>query len=197
VKRWTKKAIVETQRQFPCASVGDRGDGLRVSTGFFGRALIGTKFAVVAVSLDQETVMIAWTEQYSVGVRKLDQQHQDLFNILNELTAFEDIAEASELVPDILERVTKYANDHFKTEERIMHEYGYPEHASQVSEHTEFKVKIARFCMDAIAGKPGLLGELREYLTDWLTRHDSHADAKFKDFLMANGFLTYGLRPAD
>jgi hemerythrin-like metal-binding protein len=134
-------------------------------------------------------VVIVWTEQYSVGVKKLDEQHEQLFTIVNELIANQYAADASNLIPEILEKVTTYASYHFKTEERIMSEYGYPEHASQVRDHTAFSVKIARFCMDAIGRNNNVIGDLRDYLTDWLTRHILQSDVKFKDFLIANGFL--------
>jgi hemerythrin-like metal-binding protein len=133
--------------------------------------------------------MIIWTEAFSVGVRKLDHQHQQLFKLVNELLENHDSPATSEPIADILERMTKYADYHFRTEERIMMEYGYPDYPLQVREHTEFKMKTAGFCLDAIAGKAGLSVAMGEYLQDWITSHILKSDLQFKKFLIDNGFL--------
>jgi hemerythrin len=132
---------------------------------------------------------VVWTQQFSVGVKKLDHEHQQLFAMINDLAEHQESTVDSEVIADILERITKYADYHFQTEERIMKEYGYPDYATQVREHTAFKTKIARFCMEAIAGKPGLPGEMLEYLQSWVNTHILESDTKFKDFLIDNGFL--------
>jgi hemerythrin len=131
---------------------------------------------------------IVWTEQYSIGVKKIDEQHREFFSIVNELIQAEGSTAPSEFLQEVLFRVSGYAAYHFRTEEQIMNEYRYPGYASQVSEHAEFGIKTARFCADAIAGKNGLLAEMLEYLTDWLTTHILNSDAKFRDFLVNQGF---------
>ena len=133
--------------------------------------------------------MRIWSEQFSVGVKKLDEQHQELFRIVNDLNENQDVIADATVVPDLLQRMAKYAGYHFKTEERIMLEYGYPEYASQVREHTEFKTQTARFCIDNIDGKTGVSGEMLDYLQNWLIKHILESDVKFKHFLVAQGFL--------
>jgi hemerythrin len=132
---------------------------------------------------------IVWTEQYGIGVKKIDEQHREFFSIVNELIDTEGSTVSSELLQDVLFRVSGYAAYHFRTEEQIMNEYEYPGCASQISEHEEFRIKTARFCADAIAGKSGLLAEMLEYLTDWLTRHILESDLQFKYFLRDKGLL--------
>jgi hemerythrin len=133
--------------------------------------------------------MLVWNEQFSVGVRKLDHQHQQLFKIVNILIDNQHATADSAPIADVLESMSKYADYHFKTEERIMMEYGYPEYDSQVREHTEFKTRTAIFCMDAITKKTDLWAEVLEYLQNWLTNHILGSDRRFKDFLTVNGFL--------
>jgi hemerythrin-like metal-binding protein len=133
--------------------------------------------------------MIVWDERFSVGVKKLDEQHQELFKMVGDLSENQDSAADSELLREVLERMSRHAEDHLTTEERIMMEYGYPEYASQVREHTEFKTKTARFRTDAISGKSGLAREVLDYLESWLTNHILESDLRFKDFLIDKGFL--------
>jgi hemerythrin len=133
--------------------------------------------------------MMVWTERFSIGLKKIDHQHQQLFKIINELRAHQNAAAGSEFIAEILDRMTKYTDYHFKTEERVMMEYGYPEYASQVREHTEFKAKTARSCVDHMTGKTDISGEMLAYLENWLTNHILKSDLRFKYFLVKNGFL--------
>jgi hemerythrin-like metal-binding protein len=133
--------------------------------------------------------MLLWSERFSVGLKKIDHQHQQLFKIINDLISNQDAAPGSDFVAEILDRMTKYTDYHFRTEERVMMEYGYPEYALQVREHTEFKTKTARFYTDCGAANTGLSGEMLDYLQKWLTNHILESDLRFKDFLTKNGFL--------
>jgi hemerythrin-like metal-binding protein len=133
--------------------------------------------------------MLLWSERFSIGLKKIDHQHQQLFKIINDLITNQNSASGSDFIDEILDRMTKYTDYHFKTEERVMMEYGYPEYALQVREHTEFKTKTARFCMDRKGAKKGLSGEMLAYLQNWLTNHILESDLRFKDFLIKNGFL--------
>jgi hemerythrin-like metal-binding protein len=133
--------------------------------------------------------MLVWSERFSMGLKKIDHQHQQLFKIINDLIANQNAAGGSEIIAEILDRMTKYTEYHFKTEERVMMEYGYPEYALQVREHAEFKTKTARFCMDRTAANTGLSGEMLDYLQNWLTNHILESDLRFKGFLIKNGFL--------
>jgi hemerythrin len=91
----------------------------------------------------------------------------------------------SEAMVDVLEKMTEYAAYHFRTEERLFTEYEYPQYASHNAEHTEFKTKAARFCMDAIARKNALAGEVFHYLSAWLMKHILVSDMKYKPFFAA------------
>jgi hemerythrin-like metal-binding protein len=70
---------------------------------------------------------VQWSERFSVGVRELDEQHQQLIKLLNRLIATQGtINTHSETISDVLMAIPRYAQVHFKAEERLMEEYGYP-----------------------------------------------------------------------
>jgi hemerythrin-like metal-binding protein len=129
--------------------------------------------------------MMVWSEKFSVGVKRLDFQHQQLFNLVNDLALLLDAAPTSDAIADILERLTQYAGYHFKTEEQIMKKYRFPEYDFQVREHTEFKARTAKFRMDAMAGKANLSAAMLAYLENWLTNHILESDVKLRYFLIA------------
>lgn len=126
-----------------------------------------------------------WGERFTVGVAILDDQHKELIRIINSLVDCQHATADSEPVADVLQNMTQYAAHHFKTEERLLEEYDYPQYASHQAEHTAFKAKTARFCMDAIAHKNALAGDVLNYLSAWLTSHILESDMKYKEFFVA------------
>jgi hemerythrin-like metal-binding protein len=85
---------------------------------------------------------VQWTEKFSVGVRELDQQHQQLIKLLNRLISTQGtISVHSETISEILMEMTRYAQTHFKTEERLMETYGYPGLEEQKIQHRDFRKK--------------------------------------------------------
>jgi hemerythrin len=137
------------------------------------------------IPFDTRMTKIKWNERLSVGIKKLDEQHKELIKTINALIERDN--DESEGIADALDRMTRYADYHFKTEERLMREHGYPDYVSQQSEHTEFKTRTANFCLEAMAHKKALPQELLTYLVNWLTYHILESDMKYKAYFQAKG----------
>ena len=69
---------------------------------------------------------IIWTEEFSVGVKRLDEQHKRLIAMINRLMGAPRAKTRSERISDLLSDMTKYAQEHFQTEEDLMRQYDYP-----------------------------------------------------------------------
>jgi hemerythrin len=130
---------------------------------------------------------IQWNERLSVGVKRLDEQHKELIRTINWLIDHSEPMDQSETVAEALDRMTRYADYHFKTEEQLMRQHGYPDYASQERDHTEFKTRTANFCIDAIAEKKSLPRELLTYLRNWLADHILESDMKYKAYFKEKG----------
>ena len=133
--------------------------------------------------------IVVWDESLSVGIKKIDKQHQELVKIINCLVENEDASGHSEPIAQVLDRMTQYAVYHFETEEALMLQYNYPEYESHRDDHTQFKMKTAKFCLDALQRKETLPDELLSYLRDWLTHHILKADMKYKPYFLERGVL--------
>jgi hemerythrin-like metal-binding protein len=133
--------------------------------------------------------IVIWDESLSVGIKKIDKQHQELVKIINCLVENEDASGHSEPIAHVLDRMTQYAVYHFETEEALMLQYNYPEYESHRDDHTQFKMKTAKFCLDALQGKETLPDELLSYLRNWLTHHILKADMKYKPYFLERGLL--------
>jgi len=149
---------------------------------------IDTKIAESGTDADYGRIIV-WAESFSVGIRKIDEQHQELINIMNFLVENENASGESETIASVLERMTQYAQYHFDTEETLMLEYKYPGYESHRDDHNGFKLKTAEFCFDASRRKETLPDEVMSYLHHWLTHHILRTDMKYKPYFLERGVL--------
>ena len=131
---------------------------------------------------------VQWTEKLSVGVRELDQQHQQMIKLLNRLISAQGtIGTHSETISDVLMEMTRYAQTHFKTEERLMKAYGYPGLEKQKIKHRVFRKKTVDFSTATTFGVDFIPEALLEYLGDWLTHHILEDDMAYRLFFKDKG----------
>jgi hemerythrin-like metal-binding protein len=131
---------------------------------------------------------IQWSEKFSVGVEELDQQHQQLIKMLNRLIlASESIDTNSETISEILQAMTRYAREHFKTEENFMKAYNYPDLKDHKQEHIAYRKKTLDFSTATILGVEAVPKILLAYLVDWWVHHILDEDMKYKSFFTERG----------
>jgi len=131
-----------------------------------------------------ETVPIIWDESYSVGIGSLDQHHQHLARLINQLAERDNDDLKSEKMVDILTALMNYAEYHFRQEEDLMAAADYFELEAHRQEHQHFCEIIAETSYGASLGIVGAT-ELFSYLTRWWKNHILLEDMKYKPFLTA------------
>ena len=131
---------------------------------------------------------VQWSEKFSVGVREMDQQHQQLIKLLNRLiSAKGTISTHSETTSDILTEMTRYAQVHFKAEERLMEAYGFNGLEEQKIQHRDFRKKTVDFCKNTFYGDDQIPEALLVYLSDWLVHHILEDDMAYRSFFKDKG----------
>jgi hemerythrin len=131
---------------------------------------------------------VEWSERFSVGVKELDQQHQQLIKLLNILISTRGtISPHSETVSDTLMAMTRYAQMHFKTEERLMETYGYPGLEEQKKQHRDFRKSTVDFSTAAYYGIDQVPEALLEYLVNWWVYHILEDDMAYRSFFKDKG----------
>ena len=131
---------------------------------------------------------VQWSEKFSVGVRELDQQHQQLIKLLNLLISTQGtINTHSETISDTLMAMTRYAQAHFKAEESLMAAYGFPGLEEQKIQHCDFRKKTVDFSTTITLGVEQVPDALLEYLADWLTHHILEVDMAYRSFFKDKG----------
>ena len=132
---------------------------------------------------------IAWDEKYSVHIDVIDQQHKHLFEVLGNLSDEMGKKRSQDVLGNIIEELTKYAVEHFATEEIFMTQYNFPGYAEHKKEHEVFKVKVAAFQKDFKAGKVSLSIEVINFIRGWLDHHILGTDQKYGPFLNEQGIF--------
>jgi len=128
---------------------------------------------------------IQWDKSYSVGNDKLDSQHKQIINSINQLIDNSHFALSSEPIVDILENLAHYANEHLKYEEKLLDQVNYPDYESHKQLHLKYTEDIAEFLTKASKVEDETLYylELLHFLKQWWLNHILKADMQYKDFV--------------
>lgn len=124
---------------------------------------------------------LVWTPDYSTGISAIDDQHRELFKLINELSKLEDSGGRDE-VKLAIKRLEAYVFYHFSSEEHLMAKAGYENLERHVGEHDKFRSKVSGFRESLEKGGDApehLLQEIVGFLEDWLMDHVLHKDRKF------------------
>ncbi len=124
-------------------------------------------------------VFILWNESYSVGIKRIDEQHKKLVMILNKL--YESFVERTtgQKLEEIIDELIEYTQYHFNTEEELFNESTYPDMANHIEEHNGFKEKITKFKAELESGQTSLTFQLMNYLRNWLINHIAVSDQAY------------------
>ena len=132
-----------------------------------------------------------WEDQYSVGIKIIDDQHNRFFEIANEIY---DILQKEPVPKDALTfTITKlgdYALFHLSTEEKYFKEFKYDGLADHVKKHDYFREKVAGY-LEKIRGLGDdyetIAEEMGNFSESWLTNHILETDKKYTQCFKEHG----------
>ena len=116
--------------------------------------------------------MLYWDESLATGVQVIDDDHKNLFGLINNLQTATENLDESWRVPMAVDALNDYAQDHFQREEALMLLCGYTALPRHQEEHAKFKSVVADLrslygtCPELVS-----LQGLNQFLISWLTDH--------------------------
>ena len=132
---------------------------------------------------------LPWSDEFSVNVREIDEQHQRLVGMINGLHEALISGRGKEVQRKIIADMVDYAGVHFGTEEKYMGLYKFPGQGNHKAEHDSFSEKAADL-KARVEGKGFVLTlEVLNFLRDWLQNHILVTDKQY-----SNHFNNCGLR---
>ena len=128
---------------------------------------------------------LRWTEEYSVGVKELDDHHRQLFSLLNNnlKSVINKNGDLKTIGAD-LKKLQEYTITHFKAEENLFLKINYPDAKAHLHEHEEFRKELRK--LDILADGTDDLARLKLllFLSTWFTKHIMTVDKKYVPYLM-------------
>ncbi|MBF0255549.1 MAG: bacteriohemerythrin, partial [Gammaproteobacteria bacterium] len=127
-----------------------------------------------------EDCYVKWGEEYRIGIDVIDQHHRYLFDLVNDLQEVVSARRGSRQVARILNALAKYAEVHFRAEERMMEHYGYPALERQKHQHAYFERMVGEFYDELHHSPLTAQFDILLYLRDWLIKHIRVEDGQLR-----------------
>jgi hemerythrin len=128
-----------------------------------------------------------WSENFSVGVREMDAQHQKLVAMVNQLHDAMAVGKGNEMIGPILTGLVDYTKSHFAAEERLMSAHGYPTLPAHKVEHENLVKQVGEIVAKFKAGKTMISVSVMNFLRDWLMGHIKGSDKGYGMYLNGKG----------
>lgn len=136
-------------------------------------------------------VFVSWTDNLSVGVAEIDQQHKKLIGVINELDDATRAGKGSDVVSKILDDLIIYTVTHFRTEEKYFARFEYADSEEHKVEHATFIEKVAKFSAALNSGtedsRREVTEELMGFLELWWKYHILETDMKYAKLFRERG----------
>ena len=131
--------------------------------------------------------LTTWNDSYCVKVEKLDAQHKNVFEMINNLADAMRKGQGASAIQPTLTRLMEHLRIHIEDEEKLMRRTGYPELAAHQEEHRLYLLRLGRFKTDLEkTGNEDTVALLR-ILRDIILDHMLRVDIAYSAYFNANG----------
>jgi hemerythrin len=132
-------------------------------------------------------VLFTWSDDLSVRVNVIDDQHKKLVALINTLHDAMRAGEGKLVLDKTLNELAEYTVYHFQAEEKYMQQFHYPNYLQHKAQHDAFVKKVVDFKKDYDAGRLGLTLDLMKFLRDWVENHIKSTDKGYTALFLKNG----------
>jgi hemerythrin-like metal-binding protein len=128
--------------------------------------------------LNKNSEKIEWLPEYSIGNKVIDEQHKELFSLINDF--FKN--DKQESVKKIFNKLAKYIEIHFKAEEALLAEIDYPNIKAHIAKHKALtnKFEAIKHRLDEYNDEEH--HKIAMFLYNWLSKHILQEDMDYKAF---------------
>ncbi|NQU60606.1 MAG: hemerythrin family protein [Rhodospirillales bacterium] len=131
--------------------------------------------------------LIVWTNDFQVGVDKLDADHIMIFSLINHIDEAHLTGSDEKAIGRILQVLIERAFAHFQREEMLMKKHDYPDFEAHAAEHQKI-IEELESLYEAYQDKPSadVSREIVEMLSAWLEEHVLETDMRYRPYLSEN-----------
>ena len=130
-------------------------------------------------------MILKWKDEYSIGIKEIDEQHKQIFAIGNsayELLKNDLGSDKYSKIVQVVEDLRQYTKYHFKWEENYMLQIKYKDYDNQKIEHDKFIKKINSYDLNKIhQNQDKYIENLLFFILDWTLDHILQKDRLIKE----------------
>ena len=124
-----------------------------------------------------------WSDRFALGIELIDQQHQVLFRLIDQLAkAIQNETSESDLRA-IFDKLREYTLTHFAAEEHLMRQHAYPADKEHHENHRALEHSLLQLEVRAKNGEPLVSLQAMNFLRQWLYHHIDDVDRQFANYL--------------
>ena len=133
-----------------------------------------------------KAMFIEWKDEYMIGHKLIDFDHQMLVHMTNELfVRVESNSETDDEVAQALAALVEYVKRHFAREEDIFLGTEYPGKHEHLRKHREITKTVSDIAAAYKADPSSInMDEVMEFLRVWLTNHFLRTDQSYIEYLV-------------
>ncbi len=131
--------------------------------------------------------LIQWSDELSVGIDSIDDQHKKLVNMINALHEAMREGQGDAVMGRIFDGLALYVQKHFGYEEELFASHGYPESDAHKREHEALISQVSELKKQFDYGQTVLTMDLMQFLKGWLNDHIKGTDKRYTEFLSSRG----------
>ena len=128
---------------------------------------------------------VSWNPRYNTGIQLIDEQHQELFRIVDGLRRQVQAGADRGGIESLLEDLVACSERHFATEETFMGQFGYPDLTQHVAEHASMLTSLHELLARFRESHQAMALMVPTFMEGWLKHHISDGDFGFVSFLKA------------
>ena len=130
---------------------------------------------------------IKWKPEYDVGIESIDKQHRKLVGMINNLQTAVDYSTGQEFERGALDDLVDYTRTHFKYEEGLMEQNGYPDFEAHRAEHERMIARVDEVLEAYRQDQDSAMKKATAFLRAWLINHINGTDKQYSQFLIDKG----------
>lgn len=127
-----------------------------------------------------------WNSRHDSGIGVIDQQHHELFGMVEQLRQLVQEGASRSSMEALLEDLVTCSERHFATEEAYMSKFGYPDLPQHLSEHRSMLTSLYDLRTAFLESQQSLLIMVPTFMEGWLKHHISDDDFGFITYLKAH-----------
>lgn len=131
--------------------------------------------------------LLEWTDELSVGIQEIDEQHKVLVDLLNQLHQAILEHHGQDVTTSIMDRLCEYTKIHFTVEESLLRILNYPDYEEHKQHHEQLLAEVKQLRHKMEHEDHSISFELLHFLKKWLTIHILEDDNAYTEHLLKCG----------